>query len=408
MKRRHIVLVANDVGGVGGMEKHLEEMINRMKRDYSVTVISSSFRVKDPSGVRFIKIPAIRKPFPLMIAMFSVLASIRLWFMRDSIIHTTGAIVFNRVDASTIHFCHAGYSTATKDNGSNRSSWLYKLNAAVSMRIKLRMERFCYRPSQAGKLIAVSDRIREELETFYLCSSEDIEVIPNGVDIQKFYPRSTEEKQRLRRAKGLTPDGTYLLFMGGDWERKGLRLVLSAFNMLASDYPDLHLMVVGSGDADAFASIVEPTHRDRVQFTGKQSDPELWYGMSDIFVFPSQYEACSLAVLEAAASGLAMVLTDVGGARDVVDNGIGGCIVEPYGAVIARTIGALLNDPGRLNALGKQARMRMESLTWDDTYRKFKAVYDHLSPATVKVPNSKIQIGESESDTLTKGATNHA
>ncbi|GMA61176.1 hypothetical protein [Alicyclobacillus fastidiosus] len=57
MKNRQIVFVANDVGGIGGMEKHLTELITRVKNDFSITVMASTMKLQDSDGVRFIRIP---------------------------------------------------------------------------------------------------------------------------------------------------------------------------------------------------------------------------------------------------------------------------------------------------------------------------------------------------------------
>jgi len=378
--RQSIVLVANDIGGVGGMEHHLEEMVLRLRRDYDVTVITSSFRVPDAQDVRYIHIPVIRKPFAVMILMFSVLASLRLLFVkRNAIVHTTGAIVFNRVDLSTIHFCHAGFrEAATRWKTDSRKTTLplaKRMNAKLSLLISLQSERFCYRPDKIHHLVAVSGRIGEELQTFCHYPVHRIHRISNGVDTQRFAPKSHSAKRIMRQAAGFDEDGTYLIFMGGDWDRKGLHWVVGGFNQLAEEHRDLHLLIVGSGNTHRYQALVHPQYRNRVHFLGKRSNPEDWYAIADIFVFPSQYEACSLAVLEAAASGLALVVTNVGGAGDIVEDGVSGMFVQGSSSDIATKVGLLLDNPAQLQSMGQAVRQRVEQLTWDHTYASFCEVY---------------------------------
>lgn len=376
---KKVVLVANDVGGVGGMERHLEEMIQRMKYDYEVTVVSSSLRIPNQDGIRFIHIPAVRRPFPLMTLMFSTYASLRVHLLaRHSIVHTTGAILLTKADVCTVHFCHAGWQTAAGES-QTYDSVIHRINHKVGMRIKLWMERHCYHPAQARHLVTVSQRVNRELAEFYPYPRRQVRVISNGVDTEKFHPATHTEKHQLRAQFGLPADGTYFIFMGGDWERKGVRYLLEAFNQLAPVYANVHVLIVGSGDSVRFAQYVDDKYIHRIHFVGKQSNPEIWYRMSDVFVFPSNYEACSLAVLEAAASGLAMVVTNVGGADDIVKDGETGYLVERDMDSIRFTLQYLLNFPREIERVGNQIRQVVESLTWDETYRQFSDLYQLIA-----------------------------
>ncbi|MFB5189220.1 glycosyltransferase family 4 protein [Alicyclobacillus fastidiosus] len=378
MKNRHIVLIANDVGGIGGMEKHLTELITRAKNDFSITVMASSMKLPEADGVRFIRIPTLRKPFPVMIVLFSVFASIRLLFLKQNLIHTTGAIVFNRVDVSTIHFCHRGYLLSGVQDRDVSKSLFHRINSAISMKMKLWLENHCYRPVRTRRLVAVSNRIKQELTTAYSRPESTVAVITNGVDITKFRPAGPRERRNLRDIHGLPEDGTILLFMGGDWGRKGLQFALQAFEEVAKLYPDVYMVVVGSGNADAFLHLISDEVRHRVIFAGRQANPENWYQMSDVFLFPSSYEACSLAVLEAAASGLAMVLTNVGGANDVVEDGVSGYLVRQDVAQIVSRLDTLLRSPAHMTQMRTAVRERVERMTWDVMYDRFRTLYEEI------------------------------
>ncbi|MEI7026112.1 glycosyltransferase family 4 protein [Paenibacillus sp. y28] len=368
-KKLRVVIVAHDVGGQGGMERHLEEVIMRMKGEHEVTVVACSMKLSDCSGVRFIRIPVIAKPDFLKIWLFALLATIRLFFVKRDILHTTGAIVLNRADFSTVHFCHAGYLKETGDTRqAARRSLPRRISSWLAARLSLSLERWIYHPKRTQRLIAVSGRVRRELLAAFPYAEEHIAVIPNGVDLGRFRPADQHEKRRWRAAFGLAEEGPLLLFMGGDWPRKGLDHVIGAFQTLSAEHPELRLAVVGSGDSEAYTSVLPEEIARRITFAGKQPEPELWFGMSDIFVFPSSYETFSLVVHEAAACGLLIVTTPVGGVEDLIDDRVEGFYIERDAVHVASTLRTLLHDLEHYRSCGDNARTRVAGLTWDHTY----------------------------------------
>lgn len=374
--RRTIVIAAHDVGGQGGMELHLEEMITRLKRRARVIVVAHTMKLRDPEGVRFIRVPAIARPVPLKILLFAVTASIRLLFLKRDMLHTTGAILFNRADYSTVHFCHDGYLKATGDTRSNRNhSLLHRLNSALASRIALTMERMIYRPSRTKKLIAVSSRVKDELLAAYPYSPDQVHVVPNGVDVRNFVPLSPERKLELRERYSLPLRERILLFMGGDWSRKGLDLAIDAFNAIAGDYPEAHLLVVGAGDEQLYREYVALSYRHRIRFAGKQSNPQDWLGLADILLAPSSYETFSLVVHEAAAAGLAILATRVGGVEEFIEHEVNGYYVERNADSIAMRLRSLLTDDENARLCGQNARSKVEDLTWDHAFRKMAEIY---------------------------------
>ena len=358
------------------MELHLEEVIQRLKHHCELIVVSTSLRLKDKTGVRHIRIPVITRPVPARLILFSIFASVRIAFLRRDILHTTGAIVFNRAEFSTVHFCHDGYLQTVGDTRSElNQSFLKKWNSRIAGAIARRMERFVYRPSRTQRLIAVSKRVKQELLTAFRYQENDISVIPNGVDLQRFKPCTREEKQRLRIKYGLAETSTYLLFMGGDWSRKGLDLLVDAFVTLADRYPELSLLVVGKGDSQPYLERLSDQQRSRVVFAGKQPHPEEWMSLSDLFVFPSSYETFSLVVHEAAASGLMILTTEVGGIEDLIRDGQDGIYIQRDSASLVERLQQVLDAPEAHHQLGGNARARVSPLTWEHTYREMMKQY---------------------------------
>jgi glycosyltransferase involved in cell wall biosynthesis len=375
-QKRTIAIVAHDVGGNGGMERHLEEVILRLKKDMEVIVVASSMQLRDGRGVRFIRIPAIKRPFPLMMLLFALLGTVRLLFVKRDLLHTTGAIVFNRADFSTIHFCHEGFIKATGDSRSrNNHSFWRRLNSSLATRVALWMEKAIYRPKRTGALVAVSFRVQSELLEAFPYQTDQVPVIPNGVDIDKFIPYTPEMKTILRKSFGIPVKSKVLLFMGGDWPRKGLEEVIQAFNLIAGEFPDVCLLVVGTGDQQKYSDLVHAKYKHRVTFMGKQPNPQEWFGISDIFIAPSSYETFSLVVHEAAAAGLVILSTKVGGVEDFIEQAVNGYYIERSAESIASRLTEVLNDFDGSRKCGIKAREKVESMTWDRTYQKFSSLY---------------------------------
>ena len=130
------------------------------------------------------------------------------------------------------------------------------------------------------------------------------------------------------------------LFVGHDLPGKGIRHAVGAL----VHAPTVMLLVVGgvASTVDSARSLAESLGvSERVLFVGPRQDVERFFAMSDMFVFPSGYEAYGLVVLEALASGLPVVATRVGCAPDVVVDGVNGYLVEQDAAEIGERMESL-------------------------------------------------------------------
>jgi 1,2-diacylglycerol 3-alpha-glucosyltransferase len=188
-----------------------------------------------------------------------------------------------------------------------------------------------------------------------------LEVIPSAVDLARFRP--DVDGSAVRHRLGL--DGARVLaFTGRLVPHKGVDVIVRA---LADLPPDVHLLVVGRGprleELHALARRlgVDP----RVHFCADVADSDLpsYLRAADLFVFPSQnrQEGFGLAVAEAMAAGLPVVIADMPGVREVIEPGVQGLLMEPMiqGDLVAK-VRELLDDPVRLARMGREARRRAE------------------------------------------------
>ncbi|HEX9050135.1 MAG TPA: glycosyltransferase family 4 protein [Anaeromyxobacter sp.] len=208
----------------------------------------------------------------------------------------------------------------------------------------------------ASAFVAVSAPIRDELLAAGIPASR-IRRIPNGVDTSRFAPATPGERAAARAALGLG-DGPVAVYAGRLSPEKGADVLLEAWARMPRS--GATLCVVGDGPArpslEALAARLGL--RGSVRFEGSAGDVGPWLRSADAFALPSRTEGLSLALLEAMASGLAVVATDVGAAREAT--GPGGAVVVPPERpdALAEALAAVLADPARAAALGRAARSR--------------------------------------------------
>jgi UDP-glucose:(heptosyl)LPS alpha-1,3-glucosyltransferase len=241
-----------------------------------------------------------------------------------------------------------------------------------------------YRPGRAKALAAVSRGVEDELQRQY--PHVPVVLTPNAVDTDRFRP-DPDVRRRMRLEGHARSDEVVALFVGGDWIRKGVAIAIEGIARAARecDVP-LRLWVVGRGDIQRYrrAADIEGVS-DRVTFFGPRSDTERFFQAADLFVFPTLYEAFPLAVLEAAACGLPLVVTSVNGVEELLgDDGDSGIVVERTPDSAAKALVRLADSPSLRAEMGQAARVRAQEFTWPRSVQSILDTYSALSP----VPNA--------------------
>jgi glycosyltransferase involved in cell wall biosynthesis len=373
---RHVVLVAHDIQAVGGMERQLTELIRGLtRRGWAVTVISRTLHIAGLPGVRWLRVRAPGRPFPIAYPWFFVAARLKARKAEPGLVHTTGALMLGRADLSTVHLCHAAIRERTSVARVSRATLPYRANAALAAWISRLTERWCYAPSRARLLAGVSDGVSRELEEFLPSTRGRVTTVQNGVDTEAFRPARGPEERR-HPALG-EPDGRLVaLFVGGEWEGKGLRLAIEAVARSSR----WRLVVVGRGDVGRYEAIARRAGAgDRVRFAGPLVDVAPLYRGADAFLLPTAYETFSLVTYEAAASGLPLLVPRVSGVEDLLEDGRNGWFVPRDAAAIAARLDALAGDPGLRERLGRAAREASLAFSWDGMVDAYESLYEELS-----------------------------
>ncbi|MFI5310980.1 MAG: glycosyltransferase family 4 protein, partial [Gemmatimonadales bacterium] len=320
-----LAFVADAVHRQGGQERAAAEVLSRVSRRVAVTVIARHCDLAD-APVRWIPVHVPARPSVLRTWAFARSARAAERRAACTITNSIGAAALD-ADVITAQFCHAAF--AARFGGIRGGSGARAAYQHLAEAWFVGEERRAYGSARLKRVIAVSQGTARELTEFYGVSAERIAVVPNGVDHAVFHPCGGEtERRALRTQLGLPSDEFLALFVGGDWERKGVRDAISAIAGLA----DSRFVVLGSGDSEAMCAYADRVGASRqVIFAGPTSRPQDYYAACDAFLFPSRYEAFSLVTLEAAASGLPIIAHAINGTEELVRNGDNGWLV-PSGA----------------------------------------------------------------------------
>jgi glycosyltransferase involved in cell wall biosynthesis len=322
--------------------------------------------------VSFRRVRGPSRPFVLSYPWFMLAGTLAVRRWRRGAVMAVGAIVLNRVDLVGIHYCQqVGPATPS------RSNWLFRLNVAVSGLLGRVAERVCFRVNRPRRFVCVSEGVADEIRGHFPEQAGRTISIPNGVDIDVFAPDSRQaDALRLRRELRIGDDRHVAIFVGSEWQRKGLEPAIRALALA----PAWDLLVVGSGDRERYAQLAERLGvASAVHWIGVSRDVAPLYQLADALVFPPSYEAFPLVALEAAASGLPILATPVNGIRELVADGVNGFLIEADPQDIGGRLRQLGDDRAMRERLGTAARAAALQYSWSRMVQRHEELYESLT-----------------------------
>lgn len=358
--------------------------INGLADFYRIVAVAGELRNDHPECIDWLKVPLPRGPVLLRYLVFHTLGPIAyaLWWLRggraDIVQATQGQ--FPPADIAYAHFCHRAYlnnqwRTSTVTGPRRWARWLsHQFNAFFEAKAFARCR----------VLVVPSLGLARELAQEYPNVSDKIEVISNPVALDRFTRPTDFDREAQRKKLGFNEHDLVLSFMAlGDFSRKGLGLLIEALGKLEkSERNGLKLLVIGgkSGEIDMFRTHALQHGVDaHLVFVGMQQEvaPYLW--VSDVFAFPSAYEIFSLAILQAAASGLpVMVSQGLYGAEEMVVNEVNGWQVARNALSIHQWLLQLLGERAKLEAMSYAAAESVRQYSVEAFNARWQTLYERL------------------------------
>jgi UDP-glucose:(heptosyl)LPS alpha-1,3-glucosyltransferase len=315
----------------GGAERYLVDLCARLAKENFEVHVYVECSDEEEKGIYLHQVRTIRFPKSLRLLSFAVRATRAI----ESGNYDVSLGVGNTLKADILQ-PHGGVHWAWfwRSLGAYDHSflWVIKfLGRALSPKqwIQGYIENAPYKKKPFCKIIAISDMVKQDIIQWYGIPGNQIEVVYNGVDAERFHPRNRQYREDIRRRHGIGEEFV-ILFVSNNFRMKGLGYLIRALAEIKKSDPSPHKCLVLGRDRKApYVRLAEKFGiSQEVIFAGSTDEPEKYYGAVDLLVHPTFYDACSLTVLEAMASGLPVITTASNGASGVISHGKEGWIVQ--------------------------------------------------------------------------------
>jgi UDP-glucose:(heptosyl)LPS alpha-1,3-glucosyltransferase len=236
-----------------------------------------------------------------------------------------------------------------------------------------------YRKKHFHKIVAISDMVKQDMMCWYPIPEEKIAVVYNGVDIERFHPRNRQYREEIRGRHDIGTEEIVILFVSNNFRMKGLIFLIKALAKIKKENPlPFKLLILGRDRQGSYLRLAKKMRvYEEMIFAGSTNEPEKYYGASDFLVHPTLYDACSLTVLEALASGLPVITTHFNGAGGIITQGKEGFVIsDPRDdQALAEKISSFLNRE-KIDKASIVARHLAESYSlernWDEMNNIFR------------------------------------
>lgn len=249
----------------------------------------------------------------------------------------------------------------------------------LKSKIILNIEQYLCRKSDA--IIAISETQKKDLvEKYHIAPAEKIHVVRLGFNLSKFTENMESKRAAFRKEFNIDDDTIAISIVGRLAPVKNHALFIDAIADLFAKQPDAKVKAFVVGDGELFLPIVEqvktkglsystPVEENenaQVVFTSWRKDIDAINAGSDIIALSSVNEGTPVSIIEALASGKAVICTDVGGIRDIMEDGVTGIITSQNRQDFSDKLIGLVNDTVLRNAIadkGREATLRNYSYT---------------------------------------------
>jgi len=368
---KRIAVVAPKYGLVGGAERFSAEITERVAKtsEFEFHVFAQKWSSTSKSSIVFHRIPRLPVPRSLRPRFFAWLVASRLKSEHFDLVHSHARVF--RADVATLHgIPHCAW---VRDIRRKRTSFFDRETISVEHRMISSGADVTFLP--------VSSIARDIFMETFPNPPGHWQVMAPGVDFERFASPDRELcREEIRRVTGFGSRAFLVLFAGMNFELKGLDTVLQAVAETRSRIPTANvcLLVVGKGSESKYRAKAEALGiRNSVAFAGTvEVGLERYYRASDAFMMLSDFDSFGMVVLEAMAAGLPVVIGPRVGARDIVEDGTNGFILQNNrdpGEAADHLV--LLCKPETSAAFSDSARKHASTRSWRTVGEEMCSVY---------------------------------
>lgn len=373
MKKR-IAIFCIDLSNESPAGGQILKIVRELASIFDFTVYSRSI---DPELLTFIKhkpvpfLSRISRRLPLYIASYFLFSRSVRNARRSGeydVIHVIEALCTGG-DLVSLHFCAARALQALRAKNA-QYPFLKKVYNSLIFRFGNFKEKRIFAHEKLRLSTFVSSGLMKEFESFYKIDAEKL-VIPNSLDTSTL----TDSKGDIKRnSYGLSGCICSL----GDWDRKGLYILLDALSLAKLSGIKCRLYVIGPAESRVVQYIKSHALDNLVELVGKTKEVEKYYKLSDFFILPTAYESFSLVAYEAALNGLPVFATRVSGIDELIVDGENGYFLQRNVESILEKLKWISQNKEKLQQMGKNARKRASAFTLDVIAKDYKKVYERL------------------------------
>lgn len=357
MKKNKIIQVIPSLN-MGGAEIMCENLSYELKRQNNEVIILSLYNNHTPITERMekkgIKIVYLNKNkgFDL-----KLLYKIRKFIKEEKpdIIHThlysLKYVCLSLFFKKNIKIIHTVHNIATKEStkkDQKLNKFIFKKNIAIP--------------------VALSEEIQDTICELYDMNKNMVPIVYNGINLNNCIEKNNYH----------IGDKIIITHVGRFFEQKNHKGLILSFHEILKTYNNCELRLIGNGALlNEIKELVKSLGIDKnVKFLGEQKEVYQFLNESDIFIMPSLYEGVPLALIEAMGTGLPIIVSNVGGIKDMVENNIDAILIKPNIEEIYNAFNLLINDYMLRKKIGKSAKRRSIEFSVENMEQKYSKIYN--------------------------------
>ncbi|MEE9239141.1 MAG: glycosyltransferase family 4 protein [Thermodesulfobacteriota bacterium] len=301
----------------GGGEGYLTNLANQLaERGHEVHIYASKWE-RNNNKIHYHTISSIRYPKFLKDVSFVINSYKNMSKENYDIVHVVG-----RALGMNVFNPHCGVEKAwLKQNFLSISCQICRFLKHIAGFFSLRqnfilwLDRKQYTGKGVSRIIAISDMIKNDIVKYHNIDPQKIDVVYNGVDLQRFNPDSKNKYRKVIRKKLSLGEEFVILYISNNFRLNGLLTLIKSLGELKKSRKDFKTLIIGRGNEASYRKLAKKLDcLKNLIFLGHVDEIEKYYAASDLYVHPTFYDSCSLVVTESLASGLPVITTIYDGA----------------------------------------------------------------------------------------------